>query len=692
MLAFCILLTTAYTIDLFHLIQLSNLLLPSPHPTYSTLPFHNSMSTITHTNYYQFQFFNQSSSPVSAADTYTQNINNVNIDTTNSDVSELTPDNATNTLLDDHVRSTASIHQQSASKSLPPQSNNHTVIDSMPLYVHSTSSVRSQTIQIPNQSTNSPSIIPSNQQSIFDYQLGHTLGRGAYSQVVLATRKSDKQQFAIKICDKSFITKQNKQHHVMCEKRVLTLLDGHPNIIKLYSTFQDMQSLYFVMELCEHELYEEIRSCGKFSIDMIKFYAAELVCTLEYIHKHGVVHRDFKPENILLSKNSHVKLIDFGSCKLIDDNDIDTPSSIDSNTNTTESPSSIDTATTTINRPTARRDSFVGTAEYVSPELLEDHSVTYKSDLWALGCVIYHMSCGKPPFHQDTEYLTFRQILARNIVWPDDMDHNVRDLCDLLLQLNPAHRIGSIDSGYDDIKRHPLFTGINWYLVSMQPVPSKPVTRQCEPIMPARNIYSSKDINQTNNSTPSLHSRQPSTSAAPRMIDCQSTTPKQIHQFNSIISTTQSTYNNPPTPSTATLVSIPAPALSLARPPQANNTITSTTNSTNKSKPVSQWQQFMGPSEHIVYTSLVQKRRGFYAQKRQLILTSLPRLIYIDPVSMQLKKQIVWHDSLSAQQINDQAFWIRTPDREYWMKGLNSTSKAWVDHINNLQHQRSTQN
>lgn len=132
--------------------------------------------------------------------------------------------------------------------------------------------------------------------SINEYKLGKQLGKGSYGEVVLGRKIYDGKEYAIKICNKAFIIHHNQQQEIMKEKRLLTLLDGHTNVIRLYHTFQDQDSLYFVMEYAgDGEMYEEIRSVGRYSLDYIKFYAAELILGLEYIHKHNVVHRDIKP-------------------------------------------------------------------------------------------------------------------------------------------------------------------------------------------------------------------------------------------------------------------------------------------------------------------------------------------------------------------------------------------------------------
>lgn len=144
------------------------------------------------------------------------------------------------------------------------------------------------------------------------------------------------------------------------------------------------------------------------------------------------MHRDLKPENVLLSETNHIKLTDFGTSKVVG-----------------------------VARD-ARSNSFVGTAEYIGPELLQgDNRVAYKSmDLWALGCMVYQMICGRPPFRGATEYVTFQKVSAGKIVYPTNMPEVAKDLINKLCILDPFKRLGA--DNFADLKAHPFFQSINW--------------------------------------------------------------------------------------------------------------------------------------------------------------------------------------------------------------------------------------
>ncbi|CAI5460512.1 unnamed protein product [Closterium sp. Yama58-4] len=162
-----------------------------------------------------------------------------------------------------------------------------------------------------------------------DFTYGRLLGLGSYSKVVLARRKPSKAAYnedegcppgsecALKIMDKRHIVKERKVAYIKMERLILDRL-RHPGIVRLLFTFQDEHSLYMGLECCHGgELFDQIRLKGKLSEDEARFYAAEVVCVLEYMHSQGVVHRDLKPENILLTASGHVRISDFGCAKLL---------------------------------------------------------------------------------------------------------------------------------------------------------------------------------------------------------------------------------------------------------------------------------------------------------------------------------------------------------------------------------------
>ena len=153
-------------------------------------------------------------------------------------------------------------------------------------------------------------------KSINDFKIIRVLGKGSFGKVVNARNIYDDKNYAIKIIDKNFIERKKKVEEVHIERQLLSQFD-HPNIIKLYSTFQNKNKLYFVLELAEKgDLKEFMNTQSKYllSIDIIpynlaKFFISEIVNGLEYIHSKGIVHRDIKPENIILCEKYHLKIV-----------------------------------------------------------------------------------------------------------------------------------------------------------------------------------------------------------------------------------------------------------------------------------------------------------------------------------------------------------------------------------------------
>ncbi|KAL7252817.1 hypothetical protein ACSBR1_007389 [Camellia fascicularis] len=291
---------------------------------------------------------------------------------------------------------------------------------------------------------------PQENFTIQDFELGKIYGVGSYSKVVRARKKDTGMIYALKIMDKKFITKENKTAYVKLERIVIDQLD-HPGIVRLFFTFQDNFSLYMALESCEGgELFDQITRKGRLPEDEARFYAAEVVDALEYIHSMGLIHRDIKPENLLLSAEGHIKIADFGSVKPMQDSRI----------TVLPNAASDDKACT-----------FVGTAAYVPPEVLNSSPATFGNDLWALGCTLYQMLSGTSPFKDASEWLIFQRIIARDIRFPNYFSEQARDLIDRLLDIDPSRRPGAGRDGYAALKSHPFFRGIDWKNLRVQTPP-----------------------------------------------------------------------------------------------------------------------------------------------------------------------------------------------------------------------------
>lgn len=271
-------------------------------------------------------------------------------------------------------------------------------------------------------------------KNIKDFTISKDLGEGSYSTVVLAADKSTGLEYAIKVLDKRHIIREKKVKYVNIEKNALNRLSNGPGIVHLFYTFQDEQSLYFVLDYAPHgELLALIKNHGSLTLEATHYYAAQIIDAISYMHNHGVVHRDIKPENILIDSSRRVLVTDFGTAKLLDKSeDGEYPEEVKAN-------------------------SFVGTAEYVSPELLNDKYCGTPADVWAFGCILYQMIAGKPPFKGSNEYQTFQKVMKLQYAFSAGFPMIIRDLVKRILVTKPCDRLT-----VDEVKAHYFFRDICW--------------------------------------------------------------------------------------------------------------------------------------------------------------------------------------------------------------------------------------
>lgn len=224
-------------------------------------------------------------------------------------------------------------------------------------------------------------VSPSPRPTRIPYSRAGTFARVCLVRPASATSALDQdpgaQVYALKILHKADVVKLKQVDHVRHERAVLADVAGHPFITNLLASFSDRDSLYMLLDYVPGgELFSYLRKLRRFDEHVARFYAAEIVLVLEYLHEHqdGVAYRDLKPENLLLDKDGHIKLVDFGFAKRLGKRD---------------------------NRP-VETYTLCGTPEYLAPEVIHNKGHTTAVDWWALGILVYEFLTGYPPFwHQN---------------------------------------------------------------------------------------------------------------------------------------------------------------------------------------------------------------------------------------------------------------------------------------------------
>merc|ERR1712156_86908 len=257
-----------------------------------------------------------------------------------------------------------------------------------------------------------------------DFELMKVLGRGAFGKVVLCKEKGSGTLYAMKILKKTMVCDKNEVEHTLTENRVLRTI-RHPFIVGLKYSFTTEDRLCFVTEYVSGgELFVHLRRERRFSEDRTRFYAAEIVSALGYLHKRGVIYRDLKLENLLLDKNGHIKMVDFGLCKdEIFGNKV---------TNT-----------------------FCGTPSYLPPEVICNMQYGKTVDWWGLGVVMYELLTGQLPFYHEEKKKMYRLIVTEKVLYPRIVSAEARELISKLLTKNPDRRLGSLTDA-EEVMEQPF--------------------------------------------------------------------------------------------------------------------------------------------------------------------------------------------------------------------------------------------
>ena len=273
-----------------------------------------------------------------------------------------------------------------------------------------------------------------------DFQLLRVIGRGSFGKVLLVRGKRDKHVYALKILLKSTVVARNQVEHTKSERKILEEID-HPFLCRLEFAFQTEDKLYLGMQfMAGGPLFYHLQHCRHFTEDRARFYVAEVILGIGYLHSQNIIYRDMKPENLLLDRDGHVVITDFGLSK---------------QGNTTS----------------AVAQTICGTPEYVAPEVLSGQPYGKAVDWWSVGTLLYEMIGGLPPFYDKNRRLMFSKILTARLRFNPYFSLQACNLITKLLDRNPLTRLGSGPSDAEEIKSHPFFAGLDWDALLHKKIP-----------------------------------------------------------------------------------------------------------------------------------------------------------------------------------------------------------------------------
>ncbi|ALC47604.1 Pka-C2, partial [Drosophila busckii] len=274
---------------------------------------------------------------------------------------------------------------------------------------------------------------PSPYTNLENYVQRATLGNGSFGTVLLVKDKSSKNYYAAKMMNKDDLVRLKQIAHVHNEKTVLNAV-RFPFLVNLVDSTKDFDYLYLILPFVNGgELFTYHRKVRKFNEKQSRFYAAQVLLGLEYLHRMNLIYRDLKPENILMDARGYLKLTDFGFTKRVEN----------------------------------RTSTLCGTPEYLAPEIIQLKPYSKGVDWWAFGILLYEFVAGRSPFaaHNRDVILMYSKICLGDYRIPSYFTSQLKNLIEDLIQVEPNKRLGNSNEASTEIKKHPWFQGVDWFAI-----------------------------------------------------------------------------------------------------------------------------------------------------------------------------------------------------------------------------------
>lgn len=261
------------------------------------------------------------------------------------------------------------------------------------------------------------------------------LGHGAFGKVFKCKLKSQENVYAMKVLKKAFLYRNKHLKYAITECNILKLAN-HPFVIKMHFSFQTPENLYMILDYCGGcDLAYHLNKKQLFEENEARFFIAEIILAIEYVHSLDVIYRDLKPENILIDSEGHCRLADFGLAK--------------------ENVGEKEFA-----------KSFCGSPAYLPPEMLHSKGVSKPADIYQIGAVLYEFLVGFPPYYTENIKELYNSIRSAKLQVPKYISREGKDLLNQLLNKRPDKRIT-----IDKVKQHEFFKGLDWEKLSRREIP-----------------------------------------------------------------------------------------------------------------------------------------------------------------------------------------------------------------------------